>query len=182
MVSSDILDRVTKLSQEIKSLKASQFLGGDNYVPYTIVGGESADIREVYGVTKIWFNSGAIKYDDATGLLFSNVPSVIYLDSDMPFAIASPVSLRVWVNGNEITSWTDVSYGRKKGGGLIVGLMTYCARREQITYASGEDNIMGATWVVEMERDGTTLGVGTTIRYELTIKSSRQGKLKPYGS
>lgn len=188
MVSSNPMDRVVRLSQGIKELKTSQMIGGDNNIPYTVIGGESGVVKDnlgVLGTTGVWFDSGSILYNDPTGLNFQNMPSVVFLETDFPFVSASVVGVRVWANNTEITNWSDYRLGGNLtsmvmiGGGLTLGIMSYAARRES-SLVSGNRLVIGTGWIVEIGLDGSSWGVGTSIRYELTLRSSKDGRLVPY--
>lgn len=107
--SSDSDSKIVHLQQEIKNLKASQMLGGDNSRPYRYY--IEGDSPWLYKKSGQWIRES--DYNDPDYYPIPGdayiVTSLVYPTMDDPFALVNIEKIEVWRNGHLLT-WSDYEY------------------------------------------------------------------------
>lgn len=166
-----VVSRIVDASEEMKKMKLSQAMGGDNAVLYTYTTSISATVQ----------SGDAGRYLEGYRL--------VGFTSDIPFCLAS-ATLTVTAGGSTITSWTlDSHYQvrRYSSSGVGVTLQSDSALGYEelssvpTTETSGQ---FKAYWgiMIEGSQNNTyhplTLATGTTVTATLTLKVNQEGKIE----
>lgn len=168
-INKEIPTRIVDLQTEIKGMKTSQILNGDNSKAYTYAATTSGEVKD---------SVNNFVFDD-------NSKGVFVFMSDEMFPLAA-VKLRTWVDGTEITSWGDYSIGDvyplKKNSSVSsfrVGLVSLRAVVGDIaSRPSILQNPLALGWRVWVE--GWQMPVGLKARFELTVMANHTGSLVAY--
>lgn len=155
-VSSDLDSKIISLQQEIKSLKTSQILGGDNsrvYKYYLQVTSPVLYKKSGYYIRKSDYDDPDFVPVPGAGYV---VTGLVYPLIDDPFALVQLEKIEVW-RGGKLLTWSSYNMVNGLGG-----------QRSQY----GESLIVRYTKSGNGWGSGTTPRLGTTIRLEMDSPSN----------
>lgn len=170
-VSSDIDKKIIRLQQEIKNLKTSQIIGGDNsriYNHYII--GHSP---QLYYKDGMWVRKR--DYDDPEFFPvpggYYTVTSTLYSLEDDPFALVGVDKLEVWRNGHllEWSAYKRVAIGQFGQQSQYGDVLIVRYTKTSDGYGSVDTPTLGTQVRFEMSADFITDSPASPIQYEYRI-------------
>ena len=171
-VSSNFDDKIVHLQQEIKSLKATQILGGDNskvYKYYVVAYSPTLYKKGSFYIRKR-------DYDDPeyvpVPMSAYTVTSLIYPVYDDPFALVGIEKIEVWRSGR-LLSWGDYTYNSQTLGGQKSQygdslLVEY--QKQQNSWSGDKSPRLGTTIRLTVSAPSSLSdNPGTTVQYEYRV-------------